>query len=94
MKKFCIGFAIFHVAAFVFFLLFMQSQADVAQHQLYWIFWLVADFPISLLIFIAAKLGFLLLTISCSCFMASLEQFGGIFCQLFCLQLILGRFNS
>jgi len=57
MKKFCIGFAIFHLLAFISFLIFLQTQTGVAQYQFYWIFWLIADFPVSLLFFAASKLG-------------------------------------
>ena len=58
MKKFCIGFAIFHIAAFLCFLIFMQSQSGIAQHQLYWLIWLLFDFPVSVLVFLAKAVGF------------------------------------
>ncbi len=50
VKKYCIGFAIFHVVVFVGFILFMKTQGGVAQHQLYWFYWLIIDFPVSLLV--------------------------------------------
>jgi uncharacterized integral membrane protein len=57
-KKFSIGFAIFHTVIFIWFLVFMEDQSGEAQHQLYWFFWLLIDFPVSLLIFIAKVVGF------------------------------------
>jgi len=53
VKKYSIGFAIFHIVAFVGFILFMKSQRGVAQHQLYWFYWLIIDFPVSLLVLFA-----------------------------------------
>ncbi|PLX92639.1 MAG: hypothetical protein C0619_05400 [Desulfuromonas sp.] len=58
VQKNCVGFAIFHIVIFVGFLVFMKSQAGVAQHQLNWIFWWLIDFPVSLLVFLAKPVGF------------------------------------
>lgn len=57
VKKNSIGFALFHATVFAGFFIFMHGQTDVAQHQLYWIFWLIIDFPISLIVVLAFTLG-------------------------------------
>jgi len=55
-KKYRICFAVFHVILFVAFLVFMKAQAGKAQHQLYWMVWLVIDFPVSVLMLISFML--------------------------------------
>ena len=59
VKKYCIGFAIFHLVAFFAFLVYLSDvAARDGQAQLLWIFWLVGDFPVSLLVFVAKAVGF------------------------------------
>lgn len=59
VKKFNIGFAVFHLVAFIAFAFYVKSvYARDGQAQLLWIYWMVVDFPVSLLLLLAKAVGF------------------------------------
>lgn len=61
MKKICkygLVFASVHLFFFVGYVFYVASVAQRdGQAQLLWIFWLLIDFPVSLLIFVAQSIG-------------------------------------
>jgi hypothetical protein len=67
MKKFCkygLAFALIHLVVFVVYVFYVAGVAERdGQAQLLWIVWLLIDFPISLLIFLAKGLGISSITV-------------------------------